>query len=150
MNSGKKALRLAGGISTIVVSSILLMGAFMVLALIDGLQSLAAGDAVAEAAVNVLRITTLFLLIFSLAAIVLAALLCANKKPKIMAIILAVLMAGLAILEFVGSGNNGEGEVNTVAIVYGVICLIITAVLVAYLFVKDKPAISQANENINN
>ena len=143
----KKALRITGGICSIIISAPLTADTISRLPSFFGMLSSSEETKVplVTALANMLALSNAFLFLFCVAAIVLAILLIANKKPKVMAIILAVLAAGLALIIFTAVVPKIIAG-NFFAVGYGFFCVAVFVILIIYLSVKEKPAID-SNQN---
>ena len=101
MNNTKRGLELAAAIITIIVSSIMVLGAFVLLSNLNTLE-----DQVHQAEIDILKGAIIFLLVISVVMIVFGTILCANPvkngvyKPRVgISITLLVLLGLVAVLE---------------------------------------------------
>ena len=125
----KKAFNIVANVCTIVLMSIMLIGTFVLLGTLSGIDVEGAG---------VVVVITVLLMIFCIGTIIVSAFTLAKAndgKARGLQIAVTVLVGIVAILEFIGSGY-----------VYGILCLIPIGFEIASICVKVSPATAQTQE----
>lgn len=149
MHSSRNGFRITGGILTIVICCLIVVDAIITISAVAGLVS-ELNDSGLMTAIIIAIATCVIIIAISLSGTVLGALLCANKKPRALAITLIIFMAILAVIQFAGSRNSIYDETNFFTIVFGILCLINALVMTIYVASSSKFLTSGAETDAEN
>lgn len=141
MNKNKRALEIAAAVISIILGAIMTFGSLILLAGISGIEN-SDNYNVDHAVAQVLKVTTVIILICSIVIIVIASLLARSpmKNGKIqnrfgLQLALAIILGINSILEFAGK-----------SFLYGIIFLIPLVLLIISMCLKNSEEIKESNE----